>query len=546
MAYHDFPSLFAAAVRRPIRLKHIRYGLAALRDLSTRTSRRLRCFRPQPSKGGLIEEETFHQDYWRRTSVPLPPEISVELSSRCDLRCATCSLSYRKDAGQDMEPRVFDLLLEQTRDFCGSYNLHGIGESLLHRELIPCIRKVKDCKALCRITTNGLKLTPDLARDMIEAGMDSVTFSVDAATPETYRRVRRSNAFERLQSNIRALADIRAELGRDRPKITTAFVTNTKNAQDLPEFVDWSGAAGADLAFIQCYEDRGWGDHGISKEKELDHLLAAAERRAGQRNIPLEYEYPARIEVEAGRVETEGLQVWDPDLTNVTDPPRYTACEATWRHGIVRADGNVDTCWFGETLGNILEEPFVEIWNGPRIRKFRQRQRCFTAEPPPCCAKARGWNYCNPLSVITDSVAMGEKAFPQLGLGWHIAQNEGELDFRFTDSVATVFLKNTGKPYLAMRLRIDPALGGHASREQVRGVDVSVNGLRVGRISVGLSWEEHIVRIPFLKNEYLEVTLHADDFTIPCRSTETFDFRRLGVAASLIALRSTRWPGWTM
>lgn len=510
-------------------------GFVTLKDFLTRAIRGFRGF-GSGSGNEFIEEEAFHKEYWRRVVVPLPPEISVELSSLCDLRCATCSLSYRDEKGKNMDLQVFELLLEQTREFCGSYNLHGIGESLLHPHLITCVEKVKSCQALCRITTNGLKLTPERSREMIGAGLDSVTFSVDAATPNTYKLIRGSNSFERLHDNIRTLADLRTELGCARPKITTAFVANTKNADDLPAFVTWSKNVGADSVFIQCYEDRGWGgEYRLSKERDFVNLLKQAESTAEGAKILLQYEYPARMEIETGRVEATELPVWDPDLTNMTYPPRYTACEAPWVHGIVRANGDIDTCWFGETLGNIRNETFAEIWNGPAIRKFRQRQRS-PGGPPPCCAKARGWHYCNPLRAATDSIAMGPDDHRQLGLGWHVRQDEPQRSFRFTDSTATVFLRNSGKPYLAMHLC--------AYTGEVRVVNISVNDVHVADMSVGSSWREYVVPLPFVREQFIQLTLNTGDFTIPCRTADSFDYRRLGVAVSLISLRSTRWPGW--
>ena len=522
-------------------LRRLKRGLMALQDLSTRIVRGIGCLTAPQPQDIFIEETAFHQAYWRQAAVPLPPEITVELTSRCDLRCATCSLSYRKDRGEDMTFDVFEKLLEQTREFCGSYNLHGIGESLLHPDLVRCIERVKDCRALCRITTNGLKLVPDLSRQIVDAGMDSVTFSVDAGTPETYRKIRRSNSFKDLFENIRALADVRAQVGFGRPRITTAFVATRENVQELPIFLDWSNDAGVDSVFVQCYEDRGWGDeHRLSKEGNFLGFLEEAEEMAKHLDLVFEYEYPARMAIETGRVSAQESPVWDSELPYVGDTPRYSACEATWVHGIVRANGDVDTCWFGETLGNIKESTFIDIWNGPAIREFRQRQRSFTDPPPPCCARARGWHYCNTLRDATDSIAIGPGDHPQLGLGWHVRQDEKQFYFRFTDSSAVVFLKNTGKPYLALRLCVYPT-----SKKQARTVDISVGSLSVGSVSVDNAWREYIVRLPPLRDSFIKVTLTVDRFVIPCRTSASSDFRRLGVAVSLVALRSTRWPGWT-
>ncbi len=480
-----------------------------------------------------IEEEGFHRRHWAETPVPPPAEISVELSSRCDLRCATCSLAYAEDRGRDMDIEQFKRLLEQTAEFCSSYNLHGIGESLLHPHLVTCIELVKRHRALCRITTNGLRLVPALAEEVVRAGMDSVTFSVDAATAETYRRMRRSNKFGRLEENIRGLVGIRARLGRRRPVITAAFVWTNQNWQELPAFVDWASDVGADSAYVQSYDNRGWGEgYRVGAEDSAVTALEEANARAAARSIPLHFEYPARMDVETGRAGARELPVWDTDTARSTSRPRYSACEAPWVHGIVRANGNVDTCWFGETVGNIRERTFCEIWNGPRIREFRRRQRSLSTPPPPCCARTRGWHYCNPLAEIPDCLVMSCNDHAQLGLGWHVLQRDGDMIFRFTAAAATAFLRNSGKPRLLLRTCVYSPTGAAETRR----LSVAVDGRRIGTLEVGTLWRDQELRLPRSWRRFIEVSLAVNETCIPCRIADSFDYRRLGVAVSRIAL----------
>jgi MoaA/NifB/PqqE/SkfB family radical SAM enzyme len=59
------------------------------------------------------------------------------------------------------------------------------------------------------------------------------------------------------------------------------------------------------------------------------------------------------------------------DLTH----PFPQACNALWKGYRILPDGTASPC-LHLVAGNIATQPFLEIWNGPQMRRFRQIISC--------------------------------------------------------------------------------------------------------------------------------------------------------------------------
>jgi radical SAM protein with 4Fe4S-binding SPASM domain len=438
---------------------------------------------------------------------------------------------------------TFEEIVRQTAGFVVRYNLHGFGESLLHPHFVDFVRRVKRIRAHCEVTTNGLLLSPAVAADLVNEGIDSVTFSVDAATAATYASIRGSEYFGRVLRNIQSLVKLRRE--RNLPlAVSLSFVCVRENLGELPAFVALASRLGADCVFVQSYVDRGWvDDHHLHPSARTRTILSNAEEVASREGVSLVYEYPERILLESDRARGGDLPLWNPDRFP-TRLPWFPACEAPLIHGIVRVDGRVTTCWHGDTLGNIHADEFSTIWTSREMQGLRRTMRSSEWARNPHCGscKSRGPHYFTPVDLVADSVDFGENDGAQLGTGWHELQREGAMTYRFTDQSATVFLRNRNRPLLLLRLCVFAV--DCADEEKV--VSVTVNDLLVGTVTVGGAWDDFWLPLPRLEGWLLEISLRVDRTSVPWGSRflpSSADCRRLGVAASFI--RQGGLKAWT-
>jgi len=131
------------------------------------------------------------------TSVPsllpdLPARLQVEVTSACNLRCAMCLVRYRppvnKLTGAFPVP-LYQRLLEELPGLT-ELTLQGLGEPLLHPQLLDLIAQAHGRSIRVGFNSNGTLLSADWAAKLVSAGTDWVHISVDGATATTFGGIR--------------------------------------------------------------------------------------------------------------------------------------------------------------------------------------------------------------------------------------------------------------------------------------------------------------------------------------------------------------------
>lgn len=88
-------------------------------------------------------------------------------------------------------------------------------------------------------TTNGSLLEERTARKLINAGLDRTIVSLDAATEETYKKVRSNNeVLEKIERNIKNLIKIRNFIRLHKPKVIVSFVQQPENMHETGLFIN--------------------------------------------------------------------------------------------------------------------------------------------------------------------------------------------------------------------------------------------------------------------------------------------------------------------
>jgi MoaA/NifB/PqqE/SkfB family radical SAM enzyme len=139
---------------------------------------------------------------------PDVPPISLELTSKCNLKCPYCSNGILPR--QAAEPYIAWTLLEKLVDECadGRHNLsrlHGTGEPLLWDRLEEAIALIKARRAgEASFATNGTLLNERRIASLLEAGMTTVRVSLDSLDEDIYAATRGGKLAKTI-ANIRNL-----------------------------------------------------------------------------------------------------------------------------------------------------------------------------------------------------------------------------------------------------------------------------------------------------------------------------------------------------
>ncbi len=151
----------------------------------------------------------------------------------------------------DLSPKIFEKLRPSFANL-ETLILNGVGEPLLNPHLEDFIRMARrDVPGECSIgfQSNALLLTPGRASNLVRAGLDLVCLSLDAVSPETFRKVREGGEIGAVESAMASLA----KAGNDaaaRLKVGVEFVLMRDNIHELCDAIRWAAQRGATFAIV--------------------------------------------------------------------------------------------------------------------------------------------------------------------------------------------------------------------------------------------------------------------------------------------------------
>jgi radical SAM protein with 4Fe4S-binding SPASM domain len=130
-----------------------------------------------------------------------------ELTLACDQKCAHCGPRAGHKRPDELTTEECLQVVKELREMgTGEVVLIG-GEAYLRNDFILIIRAIREAGMSCTMTTGGYNLTKERAEAMVEAGIGSVTFSIDGleATHDRLRGV--PNSWQRAFAGMQHIRD---------------------------------------------------------------------------------------------------------------------------------------------------------------------------------------------------------------------------------------------------------------------------------------------------------------------------------------------------
>jgi MoaA/NifB/PqqE/SkfB family radical SAM enzyme len=314
-------------------------------------------------------------------SVNEPVFANIEITTRCSMGCKYCARSFLKKEGRDMSTenfsRIIGLLPHAYR-----ITLVGLGEPLLHPDIVDIVAIASSHGRRVGLVTNAMHLDEALSERLVRAGIRSIAFSLDAPTQESASDIRPGTDLERVINNIRSFGII----SKDQPQIAKAVFSaiSIETAPFLVDLVDLVSGLGVnvmmltDLNYKHNLKNSLW----QSADDGIKQALHRAMRHAFRKKLPV-------LSVHA--LEEFGLADRYRDFLLI--PPnqlgsrseRRTWCLSPWQTMPVDVDGNVTVCDCQpeKVLGNLLNQPISEIWNGKQMADHRGQM--LGSDPPEAC-----------------------------------------------------------------------------------------------------------------------------------------------------------------
>lgn len=152
-----------------------------------------------------------------------PLLVDIELSTVCNLKCPMCytiSDEFKSKVQSTlMDYELFVRIIDEIAGKVPAIRLSLRGESTLHPKFVDCIRYAKQ-KGIREVSTltNGSKLDEDYFTEMLKAGIDWITVSVDGIG-DTYESIRKPLKFNDTLNKFKMMKRVKEKYGAHRPVI---------------------------------------------------------------------------------------------------------------------------------------------------------------------------------------------------------------------------------------------------------------------------------------------------------------------------------------
>lgn len=269
----------------------------------------------------------------------MPPAIGVELTNHCNLNCPECNtgsgMMTRKKGFMDL--KLYCKIISELKPYIYYATLNFQGESMMHPQFFSFIRISPKINTI--VSTNGHFLSAENAERLVESGLSKLIVSLDGTDQETYSSYRVNGNFNAVNDGIKNVYYANKKAGYPL-KLEIQFLVNKRNENQIEK-----------------------ARHLARKIKASFHMksMQVITEGAFEAWLPSEKRYSRYIK-KNGEYSVKNL------LPN--------RCARLWLNPVITWDGKVIPCCFDKDaeyiMGDLYEESFRDIWNGPKYRIFRR------------------------------------------------------------------------------------------------------------------------------------------------------------------------------
>ncbi len=344
----------------------------------------------------VLDEETLIDAARECRSLPLPREVIIEPTDRCNMRCRMCF--YANDHFRPEDEMSFDEIAYCIAKLPASIKRCTLigGEPLIHPHIVGIVGLLAERNISVGISTNGYLLKPEMSNSLAALGnVDKIGVSLDGPA-DVHNEVRGpNNAFQRTMENLKyASSHFPIHVvsvfhnGNERRIIELfPFLEEIDNlgfsvelAREYPCEVleETAGRYGVTVDDLHMKVEGGMGPAvGIT---EIEKLLKEVRNKATCQGIPFHFIPPNTLDL----------------LPSLMGKTNIEADSGKFCTRLLKARidprGNMIHCYgLRMPMGSLLEKNFEEIWNGDAYKAFRHGLvddglapicgYCFAAQP---------------------------------------------------------------------------------------------------------------------------------------------------------------------
>jgi MoaA/NifB/PqqE/SkfB family radical SAM enzyme len=287
-----------------------------------------------------IDEITSIPEKYRNTICPAPPSVKIELTSRCNFFCGFCAHRLSQKTFGEMDFEFFKKITQEMRSAgVSELGLFYIGESMMCSWIEQAVRFAKEIGfPYVFLTTNGSLASPEKVAGLMEAGLDSLKFSLNSADQWQFRQITgmAPSVFALIKENVKGAWRVRKE-GR-------------YNTRLYASSIKYDGAQ--HIAMQQLVDElRPY----IDEHYWLPLLSFGSQATQNEKAMGL-----APVVGNPGRLDTMRAPL---------------PCWAVFREGHITHDGLLSACCFDSgnqwIMADLNKTSFMDGWNSEQFQKLR-------------------------------------------------------------------------------------------------------------------------------------------------------------------------------
>lgn len=183
----------------------------------------------------------------------------IEISNACNHACIFCAhQKMKRKIGRIDEKLMYDVLQQAYDLGTREVGFYATGEPFLINELPEYIKKAKDIGyEYTYLTSNGSLATPEKAKKVLDSGLDSIKFSINAPEREMYAFIHGKDDFDTVVENLKYIHAYRKESGLNYKVFVTGILTRyTEKMKD--RYYEIFGDLADEIVFKTVYNQGGY------------------------------------------------------------------------------------------------------------------------------------------------------------------------------------------------------------------------------------------------------------------------------------------------
>ena len=245
-----------------------------------------------------------------------PPYLQIEPTSICNYRCIFC---YQTDQQFNkrsngfmghMKLKTFKFIVDKAEGNIEFISLASRGEPMLCPEIKQMLAYTEGKFLNLKINTNASMLNEEMSHSILQSGVKTLVFSVDAADSVMYSKLRVNGKLEKVFENIKKFNEIKLKQYSSSKIITRVSGVKVNKEQSLDKLETYWGDLVDQVAFVNYIP---WENVYESKYTKIQNPCSDLWRRLfvwwdGQVN-PCDVDYKSKLSI--GNIKNSDIsQLW--------------------------------------------------------------------------------------------------------------------------------------------------------------------------------------------------------------------------------------------